>query len=64
MSYKWQDIRIICSLDETISSYFYIHLSESYYLDIWHKNTLISIVLNKDDNTIKLYEYIKDFARK
>ena len=64
ISYQWEDIRIICSLDETMSRYFYIHLSESYYLDIWYKGALISVVLNRDENTIRLYEYIKDFAKK
>lgn len=62
MSYRWKDIKVLCSLDETISRYLYIHLSESYYLDLWYKNTVIKVVINKNEQTLKLYEYIKDLA--
>lgn len=63
LSYKWNEILIISSFDDAQSSMFYVNLSETYYLHIWHKNTLHSVTIKKDEKTLEFYEHIKRYRK-
>ena len=63
LSYKWDESSILSSLDKTQSPMFYVNLSETYYLHIWHKGTVINVTIKKNEDTLKLYEYIKRYRK-
>lgn len=61
LSFKWNEILIISSFDDTQSPMLYVNLNETYYLHIWHKNTLYSVTIRKDEKTLEFYEHIKRY---